>query len=85
MTIRQVSPGKYAGTLSDAAGPVTGGGCTELGAVKAATKAGTTCGGCVPLVTELLKDELRRAGVEVDDHHPGPRVGEDVGDRRADA
>jgi nitrite reductase (NADH) large subunit len=41
---------------------------TEVGAVKACTKAGTGCGGCVPLVTELLKDELRKAGVEVRNH-----------------
>ncbi|HEX2038897.1 MAG TPA: (2Fe-2S)-binding protein, partial [Acidimicrobiales bacterium] len=36
--------------------------------VKEATRAGTGCGGCVPLVTELLKDALRTAGVEVADH-----------------
>ena len=47
---------------------VTDAGCTALAAVKAATKAGTSCGGCVPLVTELLKDELRKAGVEVRNH-----------------
>ena len=47
---------------------ITAGGLTELSDVKSATRAGTTCGGCVPLVTELLKDELRTAGVEVRDH-----------------
>jgi nitrite reductase (NADH) large subunit len=41
---------------------------TDVGAVKACTKAGTTCGGCVPLVTELLKGELCKAGVEVRNH-----------------
>jgi nitrite reductase (NADH) large subunit len=41
---------------------------TDIGAIKACTKAGTGCGGCVPLVTELLKDELRKAGVEVRNH-----------------
>ncbi|MDQ3978020.1 MAG: nitrite reductase large subunit NirB [Actinomycetota bacterium] len=40
-------------------------GLTDTTGVKACTKAGTGCGGCVPLVTELLKDELRKAGVEV--------------------
>ncbi|MGH9276611.1 MAG: nitrite reductase large subunit NirB, partial [Acidimicrobiales bacterium] len=40
-------------------------GSTDVGAIKACTKAGTGCGGCVPLVTEILKDELRQAGVEV--------------------
>ncbi|MEN3314209.1 MAG: nitrite reductase large subunit [Acidimicrobiaceae bacterium] len=40
-------------------------GVTDVAAIKAATKAGTGCGGCVPLVTELLRDELKKAGVEV--------------------
>jgi nitrite reductase (NADH) large subunit len=43
-------------------------GLTTVGAVKACTKAGTTCGSCVPLVTEILKAELRRAGVAVTNH-----------------
>jgi nitrite reductase (NADH) large subunit len=38
---------------------------TDIGTVKTCTSAGTGCGGCVPLVTDLLKGELRRAGVEV--------------------
>jgi nitrite reductase (NADH) large subunit len=41
------------------------GGITGVGEVKAATRAGTTCGGCVPLVTDLLRDELGKAGVQV--------------------
>jgi nitrite reductase (NADH) large subunit len=40
---------------------------TDVSGVKVATGAGTTCGGCIPLVTDLLKDELRRAGRTVDD------------------
>ncbi len=40
-------------------------GCGDLGSIKATTRAGSTCGGCVPLVTDLLKHELRAAGVEV--------------------
>jgi nitrite reductase (NADH) large subunit len=40
-------------------------GLTDVAGVKARTRAGTTCGGCVPLVTDLLADELRKAGVEV--------------------
>jgi nitrite reductase (NADH) large subunit len=43
-------------------------GLTDIGGIKKATRAGTTCGGCVPLATELLKDELRKAGVEVRNH-----------------
>ena len=38
---------------------------TTLGAVKAYTKAGTGCGGCVPLVTALLNRQLEAAGVKV--------------------
>jgi len=41
---------------------------TAVGAVKSCTKAGTTCGSCVPLVTDLLKAELKKAGVAVSDH-----------------
>jgi len=41
---------------------------TAVGAVKSCTKAGTTCGSCVPLVTELLKIELKRAGIAVSNH-----------------
>ncbi|HEX2118608.1 MAG TPA: nitrite reductase large subunit NirB, partial [Acidimicrobiales bacterium] len=41
------------------------GGCDTVGAIKKITKAGTGCGGCVPLVTEILRDEQRKAGVVV--------------------
>jgi nitrite reductase (NADH) large subunit len=41
---------------------------TAIGAVKSCTKAGTSCGSCVPLVTDLLKVELQRAGVAVSNH-----------------
>src|SRR5204863_4445645 len=44
------------------------GGLTDMGGVKATTRAGTTCGGCVPIATDLLKEELRKAGVEVRNH-----------------
>ncbi len=40
-------------------------GLTDAKGIKATTRAGTTCGGCVPLLTEILKDELRKGGVEV--------------------
>jgi nitrite reductase (NADH) large subunit len=45
--------------ISDAAGACT------LGELKACTAAGTSCGGCVPAVTQLLKDELHARGVTV--------------------
>lgn len=43
-------------------------GLTDIGSLKQCTKAGTGCGGCVPLVTDLLKSELRKAGIEVKNH-----------------
>ncbi len=36
-----------------------------IGDIKAATGAGTGCGGCIPLVTSVLNAELEKAGVEV--------------------
>jgi nitrite reductase (NADH) large subunit len=43
-------------------------GCASMGALKSATKAATSCGGCAPLVTQVLKAELARQGVAVSDH-----------------
>ena len=40
-------------------------GLVDVGAVKAATSAGTGCGSCVPLVKRILDEELTRAGVTV--------------------
>ena len=36
-----------------------------VAAIKACTKAGTGCGGCVPLVTDILNDETKKSGEEV--------------------
>jgi len=52
-------------TKGDICAAIAADGVTDVGAIKACTKAGTGCGGCVPLVTELLRDELKKAGVEV--------------------
>lgn len=41
------------------------GGCSELGAIKSCTKAGTGCGGCVPLLKQVMEHELQQLGVEV--------------------
>jgi len=41
---------------------------TDISSVKKCTKAGTGCGGCVPLVTDLLKGEMKKAGIEVKNH-----------------
>ena len=43
-------------------------GSTSLGALKKETKAGTTCGGCGPLVKQILDCELKKRGVEVKNH-----------------
>ena len=51
-----------AGEIRDA---VTEHGCTDLAGVKACTRAGTTCGSCLPLVKKITTTELERAGVEV--------------------
>ena len=42
-----------------------GGGCHDLGELKACTRAGTQCGSCVPLVKKLLEAELTAAGATV--------------------
>jgi len=39
--------------------------CHDLGAVKACTKAGTSCGSCLPLVKKIMGTELEKAGIEV--------------------
>lgn len=51
-------------TKATICGAVAAGACDAAG-VKAMTRAGSTCGGCVPLVTDLVKLELRAAGREV--------------------
>jgi nitrite reductase (NADH) large subunit len=44
------------------------GGCTTIGAIKSKTRAASSCGGCASLVTQILKSELQRKGVAVDNH-----------------
>lgn len=50
---------------------------TSVSGVKACTRAGTGCGGCVPVATRILEEELARAGREVDrnlcEHFPHTR------------
>ncbi|WP_323000029.1 nitrite reductase large subunit NirB [Castellaniella sp.] len=54
----QVSKGALCHAIED--------GCATLGDLKARTRAGTTCGGCVPLVKQILDRELERRGIVVD-------------------
>lgn len=43
-------------------------GITDVPSLKKCTKAGTGCGGCVPLVTDLLKSEMKKGGLVVKNH-----------------
>ena len=43
-------------------------GVTTLGAMKKCNKAASSCGGCGPLVTQLIKAELAARGVAVNNH-----------------
>ncbi len=53
-----VSAGRIRQAVSD-------GGCADVAIVKACTKAGTSCGSCLPLVKKLVTTELTKAGVAV--------------------
>jgi nitrite reductase (NADH) large subunit len=44
------------------------GGITTIGELKSCTGAGTSCGGCVPLVTQVMKAEMKKQGMEVNNH-----------------
>ncbi|KAF3999709.1 nitrite reductase large subunit NirB [Glaciimonas immobilis] len=44
------------------------GGVTTIGELKTCTKAGTSCGGCVALVTQIMKSEMKRQGFAVNNH-----------------
>ena len=44
------------------------GGCASLGALKKATKAATSCGGCGPLAKAILDAELKKRGHAVTNH-----------------
>ena len=43
-------------------------GCTTIGALKKETRASATCGGCATLVKQVLESELKRQGVEINNH-----------------
>lgn len=44
------------------------GGCNTLAMLKTEIRVGTGCGGCIPLVTQILNAELSRQGIEVSHH-----------------
>ncbi len=55
-----ISKGQLCSAIAD--------GARTVGQLKSGTKAGSSCGGCVPLVTQVLKAELKRQGVAVNNH-----------------
>lgn len=44
---------------------VRSGGCCSPADVKACTKAGAGCGGCMPMVTDIVNAELAESGIEI--------------------
>jgi nitrite reductase (NAD(P)H) len=42
--------------------------CKSIGDIKSCTKAGTGCGGCMPLVQSIFNKEMKNAGQEVSNH-----------------
>ncbi|KAI1772290.1 nitrite reductase [Hypoxylon cercidicola] len=55
-------------TKGDVVAGVKDGTCKTVGDVKACTKAGTGCGGCVPLVTSIFGRTMKDMGAEVTNH-----------------
>ena len=55
-------------TKGDVANVVKDGSCKSIGDVKACTKAGTGCGGCMPLVQTIFNKEMKAMGAEVLNH-----------------
>ncbi|KAI9900616.1 hypothetical protein N3K66_004878 [Trichothecium roseum] len=55
-------------TKGDVANSVKGGACKDVASVKACTKAGTGCGGCLPLVTQIFNKAMKDTGNEVKNH-----------------
>ncbi|MEL6815786.1 MAG: nitrite reductase large subunit NirB, partial [Cyanobacteria bacterium J06598_3] len=55
-------------TKGDLCEAINAEGITDLPALKKCTTAGTGCGGCVPLVKDVLTAELKKAGVAINNH-----------------
>ncbi len=68
-TCHEVTKGTICSAVAD--------GATTIGEIKSCTKAGTGCGGCVALATQLVNSELTKLGVEVNtdicEHFPHTR------------
>ncbi|KAL3427955.1 Nitrite reductase [Phlyctema vagabunda] len=55
-------------TKGDVVNSVKDGTCKSIGDVKSCTKAGTGCGGCMPLVTSIFNTQMRSMGQEIKNH-----------------
>ncbi|KIW25753.1 nitrite reductase [NAD(P)H], large subunit [Cladophialophora immunda] len=55
-------------TKGDVASVVKDGSCKSIGDVKSCTKAGTGCGGCMPLVQSIFNKTMKEMGQEVLNH-----------------
>lgn len=55
-------------TKGDVSGAVKDGSCKSIGDVKSCTKAGTGCGGCMPLVQSIFNKAMKEMGNEVLNH-----------------
>lgn len=55
-------------TKGDVTKVVKNGTCKSIGDVKSCTKAGTGCGGCMPLVQSIFNKEMKAMGAEVLNH-----------------
>ncbi|KAL8719556.1 MAG: hypothetical protein Q9225_003455 [Loekoesia sp. 1 TL-2023] len=55
-------------TKGDVANVIRDGSCKSIGEVKSCTKAGTGCGGCMPLVQSIFNAEMKAMGSEVLNH-----------------
>ena len=55
-------------TKGDVVNAVKDGTCKSIGDVKSCTKAGTGCGGCMPLVTSIFNTQMKAMGNEIKNH-----------------
>ena len=52
-------------TAGDVRCAVSEKGCHDVGSVKACTRAGTSCGSCIPLVKKLMSTEMAKSGLSL--------------------
>ena len=55
-------------TKGDVVESVRSGTCKDLNEIKACTKGGTGCGGCIPLIQSIMNKTLKELGQDVSNH-----------------